>query len=352
VDGVEVCTPRPVVAADGTWKCTPTTPIADGPHTLTVTQTDPAGNVSPVTTVPFSVDTVPPIVPACVPSQNPALGVVPVVITCTAGEPGTTISIPGTNCVPPIIAADGKSVCTATTPTSVPQNPVVTVTDPAGNNSTGIIPLSICTANDCDGDGVPNDIEDKGPNGGDSNGDGIKDSIQPNVTTVETSKGFATLVASGECSLLQKVKVVQESSLPKQDDEYDYPFGLISFQSPCAKSITIKTHWFGMADNAPYTFRKELNSNYMNMDDLKIEKVKLYGNDVIVTTMTVKDNDKYDADATVGLIRDPFGPAIKVVKPIVKVAELVKTGSSTIPTMLVILIALSAMVYTVNLKRA
>ena len=31
---------------DGTWTCTPTTPLADGSHSLTVTETDSAGHTS------------------------------------------------------------------------------------------------------------------------------------------------------------------------------------------------------------------------------------------------------------------------------------------------------------------
>jgi cysteine-rich repeat protein len=42
----------------GQWTCTPTTPLADGPHTVTATATDTAGNVSPVSAPDtFRIDT-------------------------------------------------------------------------------------------------------------------------------------------------------------------------------------------------------------------------------------------------------------------------------------------------------
>ncbi|KAE9792882.1 hypothetical protein GP662_29115, partial [Escherichia coli] len=46
---------------NGNWTFTPDTPLSDGVHNLTLTQTDDAGNVSTETSVPtFTVDTTPP----------------------------------------------------------------------------------------------------------------------------------------------------------------------------------------------------------------------------------------------------------------------------------------------------
>ena len=59
VDGTPVtCANEPViVAANGTWTCTPTVPLSDGDHVITATQTDPAGNTSaPSAPVTVTVD--------------------------------------------------------------------------------------------------------------------------------------------------------------------------------------------------------------------------------------------------------------------------------------------------------
>lgn len=46
---------------NGNWTFTPDTPLSDGVHNLTLTQTDDAGNVSAETSVStFTVDTTPP----------------------------------------------------------------------------------------------------------------------------------------------------------------------------------------------------------------------------------------------------------------------------------------------------
>jgi len=57
-NGVLLVGPPAIVQPDGSWTFTPTTPLADGPHSITTTATDPAGNISPPSTaLPFTVDT-------------------------------------------------------------------------------------------------------------------------------------------------------------------------------------------------------------------------------------------------------------------------------------------------------
>jgi peptidyl-tRNA hydrolase len=59
VDGVVVCTTT--ANGSGSWSCTPGGALSDGPHTLTATTKDPAGNESsPSTAVHITVDTTPP----------------------------------------------------------------------------------------------------------------------------------------------------------------------------------------------------------------------------------------------------------------------------------------------------
>ena len=69
-----------VVKPDGTWELTPTTPLADGPHSITATGTDAAGNTSaPTTAIPFVVDTsavVDPVITRAVDNVAPQTGTV------------------------------------------------------------------------------------------------------------------------------------------------------------------------------------------------------------------------------------------------------------------------------------
>ncbi|WP_213716523.1 BapA/Bap/LapF family large adhesin [Cedecea lapagei] len=80
------------VGNDGNWTFTPTVALADGPHAITLQQTDPAGNVSTVTVGPtFTVDTIPPI---AVTIDNVSLD--GTTITGT-GEAGDTVKVVGPN---------------------------------------------------------------------------------------------------------------------------------------------------------------------------------------------------------------------------------------------------------------
>ncbi|QCA17382.1 BapA prefix-like domain-containing protein [Citrobacter freundii] len=80
------------VDENGNWTFTPDTPLSEGVHNLTLTQTDPAGNVSAKTTVPsFTVDITPPPA-AAITNVNPE----GTTVTGSA-EPGSTVSIIGSN---------------------------------------------------------------------------------------------------------------------------------------------------------------------------------------------------------------------------------------------------------------
>ncbi len=102
-DGKELCTTT--VGADGTWECPIAEPLPEGKHDLTVTQTDPAGNVSEVTPLTVTVSTTKPKAPSLTGNMtNTAVMTSTPTISGTA-DPGTTISITD---------ADGKELCTTT----------------------------------------------------------------------------------------------------------------------------------------------------------------------------------------------------------------------------------------------
>ena len=76
------------VLPNGTWSVTPDGPLADGTHTITVVETDAAGNQSaPSEPIIFTVDTTPPLAPGDLVVSNDGG-----TITGTA-EPGSTVTI-------------------------------------------------------------------------------------------------------------------------------------------------------------------------------------------------------------------------------------------------------------------
>ncbi|MCL2542910.1 MAG: Ig-like domain-containing protein [Nocardioidaceae bacterium] len=136
------------VGNDGTWSFTPTTPLGDGSHTVTATQTDPAGNTSkPSDPVTFTVDTTAPAAPTI---SSPHPGQVlhdPTPVIRGTGQPGATVTV----------VVDGHTLGTAKVgPNGTWQLPVrrplapghhvvtATQTDAAGNVSPAThVPFSV-----------------------------------------------------------------------------------------------------------------------------------------------------------------------------------------------------------------
>ena len=117
------------VLPNGTWSLTPTTPFADGPHTITVQITDAAGNQSTASQpITFTVDTTPPQAPAVVISDDGTT------ISGTA-EPGSTVTIrEGGVKIGDVVADDqGNYSLTLTPPKLNGQTLTAEATDQAGN---------------------------------------------------------------------------------------------------------------------------------------------------------------------------------------------------------------------------
>ena len=92
VDGTEIADDV-LVDDDGNWSLPLTAPLADGVHTATALQTDPAGNVSPEASSTFTVDTEVPDPPVIIaPADGSTINDSTPTIIGT-GEPGATITV-------------------------------------------------------------------------------------------------------------------------------------------------------------------------------------------------------------------------------------------------------------------
>ncbi|WP_395814992.1 adventurous gliding motility protein AgmC [Archangium minus] len=137
IDGVAAGT----VTADaaGNWSYTPTTDLTEGPHTVTATAKDAAGNTSPESPVRnFTVDTVIPAAPAVTaPGEGAHVKTPTPVITGTA-EPHSTVTVIIDGTVVGTVTADGSGNWSYTPTTSLDDGPhtvKATATDAAGNTS-------------------------------------------------------------------------------------------------------------------------------------------------------------------------------------------------------------------------
>ncbi|MEX0428447.1 Ig-like domain-containing protein, partial [Nocardioides sp. DS6] len=145
-NGTTVCTAT--VQADGTWSCTPDTALTDGDHTLTATQTDPAGNESPASDpVHITVDTQAPAAPAITsPSDGDTIADNTPSVSGT-GEPGDTVTVTdedGDTVCTATVKADGSWSCTPDTAlTDGDHTLTATQTDSAGNTSPTSDPVKV-----------------------------------------------------------------------------------------------------------------------------------------------------------------------------------------------------------------
>lgn len=118
------------VLPNGTWSVTPEGPLADGAHTITVVETDAAGNQSAASEpIIFTVDTTPPLAPGDLVVSNDGG-----TITGTA-EPGSTVTIREGDAIlgTPVADSEGNFSLTLTPPKLNGEILTADATDAAGN---------------------------------------------------------------------------------------------------------------------------------------------------------------------------------------------------------------------------
>jgi hypothetical protein len=143
------------VAANGTWTLPLTSQLTAGTHSLTATETDPAGNVSPVfATYPVVIETSAPapIITGLTPatdtgaSQTDGITSDTTPVLTGSGEAGATVTVSEGSTVlgTAVVAANGTWTLALTTPLSSGTHALTaTETDPAGNVSPASAPLDV-----------------------------------------------------------------------------------------------------------------------------------------------------------------------------------------------------------------
>lgn len=172
---------------------------------------------------------------------------------------------------------------------------------------------------DLDSDGIPNDIENAGPNNGDANGDlyddGIMitglDSAQPNVSSLPSSVSGKYAVLQTSCQANQSVSISPEST-SSADSGYNYSAGLISFTATgCGSTATITQYFYGDLDASKVTARKfnPITKAYTTIPGSVITNVTVGSQKALKIVYQIADNGPLDEDPTAGTITDPSGPA-------------------------------------------
>ena len=171
-----------------------------------------------------------------------------------------------------------------------------------------------------DGDGLSNSEEDKGNNNGDGNGDGILDSQQPFVSSKlsSVSGNPVTLESNGStCRLITGYDILSESANATQDQDFDYPVGLMDFALSCSnigESATIVFYFDKEYDVTDWQWRKydRTTNQYTTIQSAVVYDVKTVGSEQVTTaTYSLTDGANLDDDGTANaVIIDPAGPAV------------------------------------------
>lgn len=214
----------------------------------------------------------------------------------------------------------------------------------SGTNSQGQIAMTLNMTNnrrlvviadrDLDGDGISDQVEAAGPNGGDANNDGRPDSMQANVASLPnlTDGSYVSFESPVGTSLvgvsaLQTLPPGAPTGIALPDGLFNFevhgiqPGGAVDVLMHRESSTTVTEYYkFGPTANNPldhwYPFGFVPNSPDPDLSGTGAE-VLPFGN---VTVLHFVDGRRGDADGSAnGVIVDPGGPAYLIAPPVVEI---------------------------------
>jgi hypothetical protein len=164
-------------------------------------------------------------------------------------SPTPTLSPTATPTATPTVTATVTPTPTPTFTSTVTPTPTATAT-PTPTPTFTPTP----TPTDLDGDGVPDVVEDAGPNGGDGNNDGTADRHQANVASLPGASGggYQTMVTDSSCPI-RNLMAVTLAPLG-----FHLPFGALAFELPGCEStrVTIYYHATDSFASPPFAYVK------------------------------------------------------------------------------------------------
>lgn len=163
----------------------------------------------------------------------------------------------------------------------------------------------------------PAAIENQGPNEGDANNDEELDSEQDNVHSfVNPVTGeYSVLEVSEGCFILE-TGIEEEEVKNEQDENYDYPAGIMDFEIECEGAgfnATVKQYYYGVTGD--FTTRKynQNTDTYFTIDGASITNETIGGQQAMVTTYQVIDGGPLDMNGEEdGYIIDPAGLGVNL----------------------------------------
>ncbi|MBI1818664.1 MAG: hypothetical protein HYR72_27080 [Deltaproteobacteria bacterium] len=169
---------------------------------------------------------------------------------------------------------------------------------------------------DGDGDGVLSVTEDMAPNGGDGNGDGTADRLQPNVTSLPSATDQSFITLETDCAQNTMVRALAEPSVGT-DIGFVYPFGLMSFVLPGCTPARVTLYFHGSTGLTPQIYRKfgsmlpgSLNPVFYTLPQAVFGTALVGARTVATVTFVLVDGQLGDDIADTGGIEDQGGPVV------------------------------------------
>lgn len=192
-----------------------------------------------------------------------------------------------------------------------------------------------------DNDGVDNETEDAGPNNGDGNEDGIKDSEQQNVVSAPDfnldKSGYVTLEVAGNVGTPEIKNFSTHSTKGlKITDGSTAPVGGFAFTASGGFEgvLNVRIILDKVYDTSNWSLKKTVDESGVLVDgpEATFDTVTIDGVDKTRISYSIKDGGPFDADgANNGSITDPVFP---IIPPVVTPAPTTTTsgGSIVIPS--------------------
>jgi hypothetical protein len=307
-----------------------------------------SNSVTVVVNIPVVVgDTIPPTI---TPKTATTVGTTPVTVNVITGS-ADNVGGSGVNSASVVISSpvnatfvvNTSGIVTVTPTCSAPCTATAnyTVKDASANVSIASTITVTVTAptvsTDIDSDGVTNAIEDTGPNNGDADGSGVKDSLEPLVTTlpsVDSTKYVSVKLTSPQgsnCTKVSIAKIQRSTDLVLADSLNTYPYGLLNFEAQCDQ-VDVTIDWYvntasdikyrKLVYSTPGTTSTAQYIDYLNT----VTKFTKYGITGYRSQFTLKDGLVGDLTGVDGKIVDPSG--IAVTTTAIVAPDLVRTGSN------------------------
>jgi hypothetical protein len=230
--------------------------------------------------------------------------------TSTTWETPQTVTITGLDDA----AADGDqpfTILTRDASSTDPRYSGMIVTDVTGTNTD-----DETSSSDSDGDGVPDAVEQSGPNGGDGNGDGVPDATQSTVATLPAANDAGFITVIGTCDL-RNVAAVPRTSIAEPFPG-NLPFGLIAFRLPCATTqMSILYHggdsWPAdtrYVKHGPTTPGNASTTGWYTLPGVSFDTTVVGGDAVARARFPLSDGQLGDDTAVDGWIVDQGGPFV------------------------------------------